>query len=102
MRGRATIEKMLRARLDRHLPAGTIPADGEAPTIEWVPASSPPIGETCQFSWDDGNTQVTVTFAPDDAVLVRYQRGQMTRIDAWKNRERGVVFDWTNLDADQN
>lgn len=42
------------------------------------------------------------TFAPDDAVLVRYSQGQMTRIDAWKNRQRGVVLDWTSLDADWN
>ncbi len=101
MTGRAIIERELWNRLERHLPEGVLVED-EPPVIEWAAGGWPPIGETVKFIWSDGETTVTATFAPDDAILLRYQQGRMARMDAWRDRQRGVVFDWMHLDADQN
>ncbi len=101
MMDRAGLENALYARLQTRLPAHVLEDIGP-PLIEWHPASNPPIGETPVFFWDGGEMEIHAAFAPDDALLLRYRRGDMIRMDAWKHGQRGVVFDWTRENADLN
>ncbi len=77
----------LAERIRRHIPASILEEAG-APTVEWRPA---PIGETPVFVYPD---QTEVTFAPDDAVLVRHRHHGWSRIDAIRDGERGIVTGW--------
>ncbi len=84
----------LAERIRRHIPAGVLEGAG-TPTVEWRPA---PIGETPVFVYRDAE----VTFAPDDAVLVRHRHHGWSRIDAIRNGERGIVTGWEREDAHLN
>jgi hypothetical protein len=98
---KAKLEAMLWRRIRRHIPEQVIQEAGE-PTITWQPAL---IGEAPVFTFadPDGNGDDTeVTFAPDDAVLVRFRLNGYVRLDAFKHGQRGVVADWMREDSELN
>ncbi len=98
---RTRLEAALWKRIRRHLPADVIEEAG-SPTVEWVSGGSPPIGDTVLFRFTDDDLETSISFAPDDAVLVQFRQNGMIRIDAWRTGQRGVVFDWRREDADWN